>query len=105
MRSGMLNKVIELWKKSVTKGDYGEITEAWAFNRNIRAYVHKTSGSQTIENDEVFDFIRLDVSIRNQTNIAEVDRLKINGSMYLIEFIQPDDTDRWLLIRCARINE
>ena len=104
-RSGMLNRVIELWRKTASKNDYGEREESWQFVRNIRAYTYRATGAQIMDNDEVFDVIHVDVTMRNQTDISENDRLKFDGYFYQIEFIQPDDTKRWLLVKCTRINE
>jgi head-tail adaptor len=104
-RSGSLNRRVELWRKLVSKNTYGEYTESWSFNRYIRSYNHAHLGSQGIDNNEVFDSIRLRLTVRNQTSIVENDRLKVDGKMFIIDFIQPDDTRRWLHIRCSRINE
>jgi len=104
-RSGILNDNLRLYRKSVTKNEFGEYTEEWLFHKYVRAYVHHNSGAQIVTNDEVFDIIKLKISVRNQTDVVETDRFEVNDAMYLIEFIQPDHTKRWLIIRCTRINE
>ena len=104
-RSGMLNNRIELHRKIVVKDEYGGLIESWALYKYLRAFIHRSSGVQTIDNDEVFDVIKLRVTLRNQSDIKEMDRLKINDKMYLIEFIQLDYTRRWLELQVTRINE
>jgi len=104
-RSGMLNRRIELWRKVVTKNEYGEYQEDWLFHKYIRAYVFRNTGAQIVDNEEVFDIIRLRLQVRNQSDIIEMDRLKVYDRLYQVDFIQPDDTRRWLNIHCTRINE
>ena len=104
-RSGMLNRRIELWRKTSTKNEYGEYDESWALLSTVRAYVHRNTGVQTVDNDEVFNTTKLNLSLRKQLNITDMDRFKVEGNLYQIEFIQSDDTYRWLTIRCTRINE
>ncbi len=104
-RSGALNRTIELWRKTSIKNDYGEYSEEWNLNRHIRAYVHNYIGNKTLTNDEVFSVIRLRITVRNQSDINEMDRLLVFGKFYQIDFIRPDDTNRWLSLRCTRINE
>ena len=104
-RSGALKWFIELYKKEVLKNDYGEYTEQWVFYRNVRAYVFAKKGRQMEDNNEIFDTITIHIKIRRQIDIEEMDRIKYNDKMYQIEFIQPDDTRRWLFLTCVRINE
>lgn len=104
-RVGALNKTIEQWRKTSVKNEYGEYIDQWAKVRDIKAYVYAASGKEVVTNDEVFDTINLKVSIRNQVDIIEQDRVKYNGNMYLINFIQPDLSDRWLTLQLTRINE
>lgn len=104
-RSGILNSRLKIYRKTVTKNSFGEYTETWAFYKYVRAYVHHFTGNQGIDNNEVFDVIKLKISIRKQTDITELDRIEVNDDMYIIEFIQPDYTKRWQELRCTRINE
>jgi len=104
-RSGALKEIIEWWQKVVTKNEYGELNESWIKVKDVRAYVYHNSGRQVIDNDEVFDEIKLRLRIRKQISIKEQDRIKYNGNFYLIDFIQPDDTHRWLTLHTLRINE
>jgi SPP1 family predicted phage head-tail adaptor len=104
-RSGQLNRKIELWRKTVTKNEFGEYVTDWQLHSYVRAYVHNHYGNQDLENNEVFDSIKIRITTRRQIDVTEMDRFKINGDMYDITFIQPDDTYRWNHIRCLRINE
>jgi len=104
-RSGALQLKLEIWRKEVIKNDYGEYTETWVFHKPIRAYVYRNAGRQVIDNEEVFDLIRIRVMVRNQTDVEEMDRIKYAGHFYQIDFIQPDDTRRWLTLHCTKINE
>jgi len=104
-RSGSLVRRVELWKKTSTKNSFGEYTEVWSKSKDLRSYTYKKSGAQTEANDEIFDLIRLRIRVRNQHDIDEQDRIKYYGNMYQIEFIQPDESRRWLMIFCNRINE
>lgn len=105
MRSGAISRTVELWKKSVVKNDYGEMAETWNKIKDLRAFVRRRSGRDQINSSENFYEIRIVVEIRNQHDIEEQDRIKYDGNMYMIEFIQPNYTQRWLTLICARINE
>lgn len=104
-RSGALRQRIEIWRKVVDKNEYGEYTETWQFHTYIRAYVYHKSGFETISNEEIFDAIKLRIQIRNQADVQEMDRIKYFGKMYQIDFIQPDDIGRWLMLHCSKLNE
>lgn len=105
MRSGAIRKRVELWKKTTIKNNFGEYAETWEKIKSLRSYTGRRSGRQVIENDEIFDSIRIIIQVRNQHNIKEMDRIKYYGNFYQIDFIQPDLTERWLKIHCSRINE
>jgi len=105
MRSGILTKRVELWKKTTTQNGFGGLSEIWTKYASLRAFISARSGIQTIVNDESFDLIRLIIKVRNQYSIKEMDRIKYNDNLYQIDFIQPDVSDRWLTINCTRINE
>lgn len=104
MRSGALSKRVELWKKTV-ENNKGERTETWSFNKNLRSFTSRKSGKQVIDSDEIFDLIKIRITVRNQHDIREQDRIKYFGNMYYIDFIQPDVTERFLTITCIRLNE
>jgi len=105
MRSGAISKRVELWKKELEKNSYGEYTETWSKTKDLRSYTFKRSGRQGLENDEIFDLIRLRISVRNQHDIQEQDRIKYADNMYQIDFLQPDFSGMWLSITCTRVNE
>ena len=105
MRSGGISKLVELWKKAVTKDAYGGTKEDWMFHKNIRSFTFRKKGGETIANDEVFDTIKIKMQVRNQHDIEEMDRIKYASKMYIITFIQPDVSERWLTIECERLNE
>lgn len=104
-RSGALRKRIELWRKTVSKNEFGEYSEEWNLYKYVRAYNHRHYGDQGLDNNEIFDSIHIRIVVRNQTDMTEMDRLFVDGHMYTIDFIQPDDTGRWNQIRCSKINE
>lgn len=106
MRSGALVKRVELWRKSATKNSFGELYENWSKIKDLRSYTYRKRGRQIINTDEVFDLIKIEISIRNQYDIRESDRIKYFNNMYDITFIQPlDQQERWLKIYCTRVNE
>jgi len=105
MRNGALRDIIEQWRKNTVKNDYGELTEQWVKLRDLRVYVHRKYGDTITDNDEVFNTVTVTISLRNQADIIENDRLLIDNDFYYIDFIQPDDTNRWLTVRCTKLNE
>lgn len=105
MRSGAIVKKVELWKKDVSKNNFGEYAEEWKFVKKMNSYTDRRSGRQTVVNDEIFDSISVRIKVRNQHDIREMDRVKYFNNMYEIDFIQPDLSERWLTLHCSRINE
>lgn len=106
MRSGLLNKRVELWRKTVEQDSYGAMKETWDKLKDLRSYTYRKSGKNTISNDELIDINKIQIQVRNQHDIREQDRIKYNGSMYDIYFLQPRDVqERFLMIYCKRINE
>ena len=104
-RSGALNRRVEVHRKVGIKDEYGGYTEDWSLHKYIRAYVRDHYGHQGIDRDEVFNSNRIRLTVRNQSDLTETDRMKIYGQMFTIEFIQPDYSSRWITIHCNRINE
>jgi len=104
-RSGALNRRIAVWRKTAVKNEFGEYDENWSELRLVRAYVLNHIGNKGVDNDEVFNVVRLRINVRNQTDINEMDRVFVFGKFYQIDFIRPDDTNRWLQLRCTKINE
>ncbi len=104
-RSGSITKIIELWRRSGERNDFGELSENWSKIKNIRSRSYVKRGRQTTDSDEEFDTRTIDTTIRNQIDIFETDRLKYYGNFYNIDSIIPDDTERWLRIRASKINE
>lgn len=105
IRSGAISRQVELWKKSVVKNDYGEYIESWSFDKKMRAYTHMQSGRQLMSNDEVFDSMRIRLSLRNQHKIIEQDRIKYLDNMYYVDHVQFSYDRRWSTIVCRRLNE
>jgi SPP1 family predicted phage head-tail adaptor len=105
MRSGALNKVVSLYKKTTERNTYGELVETWEEQKTFKAYVYMKSGKQTMAHDEVFDLVKIKLQVRNQHDICELDRINYCDKLYQVTFIQPDYTGRWLLIDCERLND
>jgi len=71
----------------------------------MRADVKRKKGDEIVDNNEVFDAVDLVVTVRNQHDIKEMDRLKIDGQMYIIKFINTAHRSLWKVIECRRLNE
>jgi len=105
MRSGALNRTVEWWIKETTRSSSGALNEVWVKRKTIRAYTYQKKGRQVEDNMEIFNTIMIDVKIRNQHNIKEFDRIRYMDNFYSIEFMQLDDSKRFLMLRCMRIND
>lgn len=106
MRSGLLNKKVELWRKTVSQSSSGAMTEDWKVLKELKSYTFRKSGRATVINDEAIDINKIRIQVRNQHDIREQDRIKYNGVMYEIYFLQPVDVvERFLMIHCTRLNE
>lgn len=105
MRSGALHRTVEWWVSKRVQSASGSVDEEWVKQKDIRAYIFQKKGRQTEVNQEVFNIVTIDVKVRNQHDIKEFDRIKYMGNFYSIEFMQLDNSWRFLMLRCERIND
>lgn len=102
MRAGALNKVFEWLKEIKTKVD-GEVVSTWE-SKPVKAYLFRNTGKKGIDNNEIFNFNYLTISIRNHINVDYGDRFKYKGFEYQIEHINPSNNNMWLEITIKKVN-
>ena len=105
MRSGALRWTVEWWTMKTSRSSSGQVVESWGKERDIRAYIFQKKGRQMELNEEVFNAVTIELKIRKQHGIKEFDRIKYLGNFYTIEFMQMDDSRRFLMLKCDRLND
>ncbi len=105
MRAGGMRHTIEVWSKTSSRNEYGELGETWSNQKSTKAQIVKQGGATGINNSEVFSSTTIRVEVWNHHNITEVNRIKWKGQMYSIDFIEPSYDDLKQVLRCNKINE
>lgn len=104
-RSGAITERIELYKNQSIRDEYGGSTDNWVLVSSPRCRVRRKKGREQIVNSEVVDVYTIDIDLRNQWDIKEQDRVKYNGTMFVIDFINPSYYNRWVTLRCSTLSE
>lgn len=105
-RAGLLNKVIEVHKYSVTKDIMGAQVVSYDYAFTTRARVLNLSGNRQEPNSEVFFYYAKDFVVRIYHDIDENDRIKYQGKFYRILSIDiQDDEQQQMIIHTEKIND
>lgn len=106
-RAGALRHRIDVLRKNKIENDYGGHTMEWEIVDSPRCDVYFKKAREAIVNDQEIDLYVLLVDLRRKSKveIRETDRVKYEGSLYSIEFIQPTQDRRWRTLTCSRLSE
>ncbi|WP_081624370.1 phage head closure protein [Proteiniphilum acetatigenes] len=70
-----------------------------------RSSVYQSTGSRTVENNEIVNNYTVEFGIRFYHNVNEFDRIRWNDKLYRIESIVPDRQKNHKTIIASLINE
>lgn len=88
MFAGLLSEVIEIYRCTKTRNDFGEEELTWKFSSKTRAEVSHSSTSRTVIEHEIqFPYSKYFV-VRKYVDVQEDDRIKYNGKYYTITSIE-----------------
>ena len=105
MRTGLLNKPIDILRPQVTINDYGEKQMDYIRHYHCRARVTYTGGSRTIENQEIIYPYTVNFEIWKHVDIDENDRIEYNKKQYRILNITVYDSQNKKVINTEEVNE
>ena len=105
MRAGLLKEPIEVWRKIVTRNDYGEETEDWYCNYRTRARLLHDGGSRVIDNQQVFYEHAKTFEIRLYVPVDDYDKILWNGKFYRITNIEPDTQTQKQIVKTELIDD
>lgn len=105
MRTGLLNKVIYIYRPATTVNDYGEKIQTYEEHYKTRSRVTYTGGSRSIENQEIVYPYTVNFEIWKHVDVNEKDYIHFNGKRYRITNITEDDTQNKKVINTELVNE
>jgi len=103
MRSGGMRHTIEIWSNTSSRNEYGELVNEWVKVKVAKAQVTKVSGNTQLQNSQAFASMSIKISVWDHHNITESNRIKWDGNMYSINFIEPSFDSRKQILICQRI--
>lgn len=106
MRAGTLQEVIEIYRSTITKNQYGEEVTEWNLIKTTRAKLdHTSQNTRGLTNDEVTYIYTKTLTVRFYIDIQEFDRIKWNNQYYRILDITPNKKLQQKEIKIELINE
>jgi len=87
-----MDRRIAIQRATLTVNAYGERAESWVTIATVWAEIqYKTSGTESIQSDQIFSEQRLNFIIRYSSDVSDLkpsDRVSYNSDTYQIEAIQ-----------------
>lgn len=105
MEAGYLNDIIDIYKMSSSKNEYGEQTESYDLKTTVRAHVRQISSNRTDDNNEIFYGYVKEFIVRYHVAVDEFDQIQWNNHKYRILNINKDRTFQRIVIDAELINE
>ena len=88
MLASELNRRITIEKKLYSKNTFGESQEAWYILYEIAAKIIFNSGKRLDQDQVTTNIYDTEFWVRSYANIAYDCRVKYNGSIYIINYIE-----------------
>lgn len=105
MNAGTLTDLIEIYRKTSARNDFGEKTIVYEPIGKVRANVEHGLGSRTTENDEIWHNYTKTFKVRLNTDIKDEDRILYLGHYYVVQSIDTDKHQQTITILTELINE
>jgi phage head-tail adaptor, putative, SPP1 family len=105
MRAGLLKQIIEIQAKTIIKDEYGADVETYLPFLTTRCDVRYKTGTKQLSEMEIFNDQTLEFNIRYRSGIDETMRIKFNGRLYKIVFINEIEYRKSLQIVGERLQE
>lgn len=108
MRAGAMRELLQFSEHSETQTSTGSVQKEWMQTYTCRAMLKRTSpvfDKDGVAAREDYQGVNQYFIIRMTTSINEKMRISHNGYVYEIVLIEPNYSDRTLLIQTRRVNE
>ncbi|NVN96572.1 MAG: phage head closure protein, partial [Bacteroidetes bacterium] len=100
MQSGILKYKIEILTKSIIIDNNGIRKDVWSVEFSIRAGLIYRGGNKTIQDNQEFNTSNIELTIRNNKNITEANRVRFKDRIYKINAINRNPFDNSLILNC-----
>lgn len=103
MKASDLKYTIDIYKLTISTSPYGDTKRTWTKRCTTRARVNYSSGSRTIENDEIFYMVDREFIIRHYVPVEETDIIVWNDDKWRILSIDHNHEYNNIFIRTTKI--
>lgn len=105
MNSADLRDRIEIYKVTENRTASGAVERSYSFKCSCRARVNYSSGTRTIDNDEIFYSVDREFIVRSYIVVKETDEIRWNGQRWQILSIDRNRTYNNIVIKTQLYNE
>ena len=105
MQSRDLINRIEIYKQVINRTPSGAVDINYVFKYSCRARINYSSGTRTIDNDEIFYSVDREFIVRSYVPIKETDEIRWNGQRWQILSIDRNRTYNDIVIKTQLYNE
>lgn len=105
MQSGLLNKIIHVYRPTISQNEYGEQVQLYNHHLQTRARVDRLGGSRTTSNDEIIFSYTKTFKVWNYVDVKETDYIMYDGKKWRITSIDTYPEYNEKVINTELINE
>lgn len=105
MNAGTLTDLIEIYRKTSARNEFGEKTIIYESIGKVRANVEHQLGSRTVENEEIWHNYTKTFKVRLNTDVKDEDRILYDSHYYVVQSIDTDKHQQTITILTELINE
>lgn len=88
MQAGLLREIIEIYEPKVIVNSFGEQEQEYILLQQTKARVIHSSGSKSVENNEIVSNYSKTFHVRMYVPMNEVYQIKYQGNMYRVTSIE-----------------
>lgn len=103
MDSGQLHDRIDIYELVITKSPYGDTNREWQKKYSTRARVNYSSGTRTMENDEIFFSVDREFIMRHYVPIVDTDIIVWNNEKWRVLTIDHNRQYNNIFVRTTKI--
>jgi len=106
MKAADLFYRINIYKMTKTATDFGEVRYDWnTLRTSCRARVNYSSGTRTVQNDEIYYAVDREFIVRSYVEVEDTDIIEWNGEKWRILSIDHNRQYNNIFIRTTKINQ
>lgn len=104
MQAGLLREIIEIYEPKVVVNSFGEQEQEYILLRPTKARVIHSSGSKSVENNEIVSNYNKTFHVRMYVPMSETYQIKYQGNMYRVTSIEDVPQFNYKEVITERIN-